>query len=956
MVRQAAIFVELGGDHFLGNGWSMSDAPRSLARLSAVVILFVAGVTCTQGKGVAVAQEATASSRRTLEQEKAAGALQSRYRTPISQLQLKEMPQANLKVFQAEVEPALKQACYQCHGSTTAEGDFRVDTLDPDLLHGQDVNWWLEVSAALSNGEMPPEDGPKLADVDRSKILEWLSSEIQIASQIRRSEQGHSSFRRMTRYEFGYALQDLLGLSQDFGKDLLPETVSEDGFRNSSEMLQMTSLQFATYRDIAREALRFATVPYSTATGPRPEPVYFSITMDKAGPYYEEWVHRNIRELELQLETGLEPDVNEQLHVDIITDFKSARERMGSTGSPREGGRDGAREQRSSRRRGGGAYFLNQETGERWNRSFPYGWSLWQPTDRQPVLPEVQPFVVVLPHGAGQQFDLGNYLPDRGLMKIRFRASRASAEGDSFPSLRLSFGYRPSNNSSYEYVLSKEDEDIAITAPPDQPQFYEWLIPLDGMERSPYLRKSRLGIRPNPSEYFTLSNVHQGAEHAEQATVHIDTIEVTAPFVTEWPSESHRRIFPEQAQVGDEDSRARRILASFMPKAWRRGVSEEELEGRLALFQKIRPAYGDFQETMIEVLASVLSSPNFLYLAQSGEAITDSELASRLSFFLWCSQPDEALLNAACSGHFRDPGTLAQQAERMLADPRAERFAQQFTHQWLGMELLDSLQVDEAAYPEFSEELKHSMQREPIEFFRYVLNEDHSIMDFLHADYALLNQNLAGHYGVDQVFGNHFQKVSLTQETKRGGLLAQAGLLAMNSDGKDSHPLRRGIWLLESLLHDPPPPPPPAVPTIDLTDPEILKMTLKERIEDHRNDPACISCHAKIDPWGIAFEEFDAIGSWRDSLNGKPVDATSFLYNQSELAGMDGLKRYLLENRQDQFARAMVHKLASYALGRPLSFADRAEVERITAQLRHKGDGLRTLILLLVESELFQET
>ncbi len=603
---------------------------------------------------------------------------------------------------------------------------------------------------------------------------------------------------------------------------------------------------------------------------------------------------------------------------------------------------------------GGGASFLNRETGESWNRSFPYGWSLWEPTDRKPVDPEAQPFVVVLPHGAGQQFDVGNYLPDSGVLKIRFRASRASAEGDSFPSLRLSFGYRPSNNSSREYVLS--EEDIAITAPPGQPQFYEWLIPMDGMERNPYLRTSRLGIRPNPSEYVTLSNVHQGEENGEQATVHIDYIEVTAPFVTQWPPESHRRVFPEQAQSDDEDSNARRILASFMPKAWRRGVSEEELEGRLALFQKIRPAYGDFQETMIEVLASVLSSPNFLYLAQSDETITDSELASRLSFFLWSSQPDEELLKVASSGRIRDPGTLAQQAERMLADPRAERFAQQFTHQWLGMELLDFLQVDEKAYPEFSEELKRSMQREPIEFFQYVLNEDRSIMDFLHADYALLNQDLAGHYGVDQVYGNRFQKVSLPPETKRGGLLAQAGLLAMNSDGKDSHPLKRGIWLLESILHDPPPPPPPAVPTIDLTDPEILKMTLKERMEDHRNDPACMSCHAKIDPWGIAFEEFDAVGAWRDQIDGKPVDATSRLYNQTPLAGMEGLKRYLLENRQDQFARAMVHKLASYALGRPLSFADRAEVERITAKLRQKGDGLRTLILLLVESDLFRKT
>jgi hypothetical protein len=202
--------------------------------------------------------------------------------------------------------------------------------------------------------------------------------------------------------------------------------------------------------------------------------------------------------------------------------------------------------------------------------------------------------------------------------------------------------------------------------------------------------------------------------------------------------------------------------------------------------------------------------------------------------------------------------------------------------------------------------------------------------------------------------GNHFRRVRLEPQHRRGGLLTAAGLLAMNSDGKDSHPLKRGIWLLENLLNDPPPPPPPAVPEIDLADPEIAKLTLKQRIEDHRNHAACLSCHAKIDPWGIAFENFDAVGSWRSQINGKPVDASSLLFNKQELDGMDGLKRFLLTNRQDQFARAMVHKLATYALGRPLTFGDRASIDQITADLRKQNDGLATMITLIVTSELFQ--
>jgi len=178
--------------------------------------------------------------------------------------------------------------------------------------------------------------------------------------------------------------------------------------------------------------------------------------------------------------------------------------------------------------------------------------------------------------------------------------------------------------------------------------------------------------------------------------------------------------------------------------------------------------------------------------------------------------------------------------------------------------------------------------------------------------------------------------------------------LAMNSDYPDSHPLKRGKWLLVSLLNDPPPPPPPAVPQIDLANPEIAKMTLKERIEDHRNHPACMSCHVKIDPWGIAFENYDALGKWRDDIRGQSVDAASELFNREWLDGMAGLKRFLLANRQDQFVGAMVYKVATYALGRPMKFSDRADLDRMTAEIRKRGDGFRTLLVTVATSDLFR--
>jgi len=858
----------------------------------------------------------------TLEEIKTAGAAHSKYLQKKSPPASANAPKADLKTFHASIKPILAASCVECHGPDKQKAKFRVDTLDPDLVNGKDADWWLEVMEVLSNGEMPPPDEDvEIAETDRGKIIDWLSGEILAASQAKRNKSKHSSFRRMTRYEFSYALQDLLGLKQDFVTDLPPEASSEDGFQNSSEVLQMTSSQFATYRDIARKALITATI-----RGPQPKPTYFSITMDKAGSPYENWLDENIKLYQDKIKAG-------ELTADILGRFKHEKKV--------------SNEPMSKRR----THFLDRNTGDLWNRKIPYGFSLWKPTDQKPIAPDVNPFVLVLPDGYDQEIDLGNYLPDSGIMRVRVRASRVSAEGDSYPSISLSFGHKPNNNSSQEFLISKKD--IAITAPPDKPEFYEWLINMNEVQRNSYLRTGIMGKRPTPTEYIAIKNVHQGEAH-DGSAVQIDYIEVTAPYITQWPPASHLKVFPEQTTSDSEINSARKILTNFMPRAWRRKVTNSELERKVALFKQIRPTCIDFQETMIEVLATVISSPNFLYLTQSDTTAKDHELATRLSFFLWSSQPDQELLELVFNGELRQPGVLSQQAERMLADPRAERFTKHFTRQWLGMELLDLLQVDREAYPSFSNTLKHAMQQEPIEFFKHVLHQDRSIMDFLHADYSILNQRLATHYGITGVYGNHFRKVSLPSNTKRGGLLAQAGFLAMNSDGRDSHPLKRGIWLLEKILHDPPPPPPPAVPEIDLTDPEIMKMTLKERMEDHRNKPACASCHAKIDPWGIAFENFDAIGAWRDEINGKPVDATSKLYNKSELSGMYGLKRYLLENRQDQFARAMVHKLASYALGRPLSFADRAEVERITSEMRQKGDGMRSLLFLLIESNLFQ--
>jgi hypothetical protein len=832
-------------------------------------------------------------------------------------------PKPKLTEFATEIEPALRETCLQCHGPEKQKGKFRIDTLDPDLLHGEDVAWWLEVQDVISNGEMPPDDaGQELGDEDRTRIVDWLASEILTASQLKRSESGHSSFRRMTRYEYSYALQDLLALPNDFAADLPPETTSEDGFKNSSEMLQMTAMQFEQYREIAHNALSLATVKKGDQKS-----VYFGVSMEDLSQ--PNWYNHEQKLEKIRKENKDNP-----------AELKKQLDRFSLQPIPAH------------------AHFLNIQDGLRirsqWQRgSWRSKYSI-PPTEVMAVIPQDFPIVAILPFKKSLTVDVWDVLPDTGIMKVRAMAARSSTENKSSPTLSLLFGHQVSNNSFASETIGSVQEILSV---PGNPQFYEWNFPLSEVIRNPFRNVEDLK-GPNPAEFIRFQNTSSSKED-----ITLLYVEVVAPFYKQWPPDSHRKVFPTDTENSETVTDARKIILKFMEKAWRRPVTTQEMERKVSLFSKFRKAGIEYQESIIETLSTVLSSPHFLYFVRSGnqqegksnDIQNDFQIASRLSAFLWASLPDQELFDLASKGELTNSKTLVAQAKRMLADPKAERFIEHFVSQWLGMDLLEYLEVDKKAHPQFDSALKEAMSKEPVAFFREVLSTNGSVLDFLHSDYAMINERLAKHYGISGVYGTKLRKVSLKPSDKRGGVLSQAGLLAMNSDGKDSHPLKRGIWLLEHLLNDPPPPPPPAVPEIDLADPEILKLSLKERMEDHRNDPACRSCHAKIDPWGIAFENFDATGAWRSQVGKAPVDASSLLYNKQELNGMDGLKRFLLENRQDQFARSLSHKMTSYALGRPLTFGDRAQINQIASELRRTGDGLADLVFLIVKSNLFRQ-
>lgn len=910
---------------------------QTALRLLLGAVLFTApSIAASPGdlpqRDAAVQQTSVTKQQLTLAELKATGLVRSRFKDLPGGGELHpksnaggEAPQADLAQFESTIKPLLIQHCVDCHGPETAEGNIRIDTLDPDLVSGADSDWWSEIFAVVTKGEMPPPDQSELQEDERQQLVDWLSTELQTASIVRRQSGNHSTFRRMTRYEYNYALQDLLGLPWDFAKDLPPEAHSDEGFENRSDLLHLSVSQFETFHRIAYSALKRATVQ-----GDQPPTRYWTIPMQDAAE--REWAKQ------AQQLTKLEQELK-----DDPTKLAAERERLENTFRvpPR------------------GAYYKELSSGraakaewEYYNAKYAFA-AQDQPAD----LPDRHDCIAILPSGPGSRLiiELGDQLPDEGTMRVTVQASRYDNQDDRLASLQLLFGWQATNEG--RALLRVNQDDTLVTATPDRPQLIQWDVELGEIYPRNSVRKTwPMGAIPSPSEYIRLAN-----SSASPCEIQIDYVQVAAPVYDQWPPESHRRIFGDRRGT-DEPAEAREIIAAFMTRAWRRPLHDAEVDRKLAQFVAIRPQCDSFEEAVIEVLATVLSSPQFLYVTNSASAESSGDtaererldqyaLANRLALFLWCSIPDEELLRLAERGELVDEG-LAAQVQRMLDDPRSQRFASHFVHQWLDLQLLEFLNFQQHIR-NFDPLLKEAMLYEPVGMFSEMLRENASMLDLIHADYAMVNERLARHYGLAGVYGNHFRRVALDGGYRRGGLLTQAGMLAMNSDWPDSHPLKRAIWLLESILGDPPPPPPPAVPQIDLADPEIAKMTLKERIEDHRNHAACISCHSKIDPWGIAFENYDALGQWRDEVGGKPVDATSELFNHQTLDGMEGLKRYLLEHRQDQLVHALVSKLTTYALGRPLTFADRAEIEAMTAQVRREGDGLRTAIEAIISSELF---
>jgi len=439
----------------------------------------------------------------------------------------------------------------------------------------------------------------------------------------------------------------------------------------------------------------------------------------------------------------------------------------------------------------------------------------------------------------------------------------------------------------------------------------------------------------------------------------IDAVEIVRHDHDSWPPATHRNIVPEDADLGSDNS-VRRVLKEFLRRAWRRPVREAELTQWLSHFKTIRGQGDSDIFALKETLAASLASSNFIFLSEPHLAsktrpLSSHELATRLSYFLWSSLPDEELFALADSGELLKPAVLQQQFERMFADKKIDRFAEQFCMQWLDLEGVDRVAINPQYYKQFDNQLKPAMVGETLAFFKEILQSNSSALQFIDADFTMLNAALAKHYGLSGPRSQRFERVSLKGTNRPGGLLGHASTHLAGSDGADSHPIKRAVWIREHLLHDPPNPPPPDVPDLAASVPNFEKLSVREQLVVHREKEACADCHRNIDPWGIALEGYDAIGLLRQSTARlkKPVSTQATLPGNHEIAGLADLQNYLLNQRRDQFAKALVSKLLIYALGRSLELADEPLIDELSVQFAKDDYRLPGLMRNIIMSELF---
>lgn len=815
--------------------------------------------------------------------------------------------------FEREITPFINEYCVRCHGPQKAEGKLRLDQLTPDFSQRENAAAWIEVRNMLNLGEMPPEDEkqPPIEFID--KTSQWIAASLRNAERAQLRVDGRVLLRRLNRDEYTNTLADLLSMKFPTGEsplDELPPDPTAEGFDKVSAALLLDPSLMTQYYRVARRVAERAIV-------------------DGPPQYPTEKMRLEFEDIEKSTAIGY-----------LIT-------RLGMKPVP------------------GGLQLVEGST-----RSFGM---LRYPGRRD-----------------------NNVAPVNGFYRFTIRAGGAPGANGAVPRISLIHNHP---DESMQKIL-----EVDVTAPWDKPQEYTVIVPRDtlGNELNVQLINSEsLYMGQRPGENFMRRNNELGEQGKFAETlrlegrkvaegwggdrstpdpdkldltkyprVFLDYLEVEGPLYDQWPPKSHTTLLFRGDGAKEDLAYAQEVFARFLPRAWRRPVADEELEPILKVVRTEMESGESFHEAMRVGLAAALTSAKFLYLAEptvsaqqdAGPiALNDYEIASRLSYFLWNSLPDYVLFQAAAAKKLHEPEELRAQVDRMLADPKSARFVESFARQWLRTDTFLSFAPDMYLYKDYDEELSEAVVREPLEFFRTILQENLSPLNFIHSDFLVINERLARHYGVEGVKGEAFRRVPVPQDSPRGGLLAMAGVHQAGSDGIRTKPISRAVYVREVLFNNPPDPPPPNAGEIE---PNIKgeRLTVRERLIQHQQIEACAACHRSLDPYGLALENFNVIGAWRTNQDGEDfrgsntpvIDASGRLPNGSTFANFAEFRRRLLE-QDTRFRRSLAEKMLIYALGRPIEPTDDAILSQAVSAMTAgpDTDTLRGLIKSLVTSKAF---
>ena len=870
----------------------------------------------------------------------------------------------------------LEAHCFDCHDASKKKGGLDLEALSTQLDTKERFGEWALVHDRIAAGEMPPKSRrTRPSEKENSEALKQLDDALHEADAARIARTGRSLFRRLSAQEYENALQDLLHLPGLRIKHLLPEDERRHGYNKIGQALDLSNVHLSQFMDAADLALTAAIATRST-----PPPVLRKRYGGTSGSENWNWIARG--DAVLLKDKQFDP---------LLPLPAPDQDLWGAKGSAEVKRRNEALGTKLRDYDGAIGYFTGpiERTFSQTMQFSPVyagtyrirtsAWGFWW--DRGKVEP---------PH-RNESFMLSVWLPSDG---PRFIHS---------PSRRLGMFDVPALESRVHEYTGWFDVNEELLFEMGTPTGYE--------------KNTGRWASQSPGSCV----VHSGPGIA------LDWFEVEGPIFEQWPPRSHTAIFgelpirplannsgmiapkrepvrqrsrsggtrPSNGELTKEEkeapletvftehpqSDATRLLAQFLPRAFRRAVPADEVQGFVQIVTQEMGRHACFEDAMKQAYKTALCSPDFLFIGDASLAdknasrtrLSDRALAERLALWFWNSVPDAELLALANEDRLHLPGNLKKQTDRLLADARSERFITDFTDQWLDLRKIDASQPDARIYPEAREHLKHSMLAETRAYFRELITRDLSTTYVVKSDFAMLNQSLADHYGVPGVIGCDIRRVSLPADNPRGPFLTQAAVLKVTANGTTTSPVTRGVWINERILGNHIPPPPAGVPTIE-PDTRGAK-TIREQLEKHRSAPACAGCHAKIDPPGFALESFDVIGGFRDRYRSaslgsttiafhfasgfepkvrlnQPVDPSGQLPTGEPFQNLADFQALVLRN-PESLAANMTSQLLMYATGSEPHYSDRREIARILAQTKANRYGLRSLIDAIVQSELF---